>query len=49
MKKVFFYLKQLLPLTYYSMYQVDGKKELAIWRQWFGKPYKIKRFTKKDF
>lgn len=46
MKKIIYTLKQLLPLTYYSKYRVqNGANELAIWTQWFGKPFKIKRFT----
>lgn len=46
MKKIIYTLKQLLPLTYYSKYRVqNGSKELAIWTQWFGKPFNIKRFT----
>lgn len=49
MKKIVYYLKQLLPLTYYSKYKVqNGVKELAIWTQWFGKPFNIKRFELKD-
>ena len=45
MKKFTYYLKQLLPLTYHSKYQVqNGEKQLAIWTQWFGKPFNIKRF-----
>lgn len=46
MKKIKFYLKQLLPLTYYSKYRVqNGCIELAVWTQWFGKPFNIKRFA----
>ena len=46
MKKIIFYIKQLFPFTYYSKYRLpDGTKELAIWKQWFKKPYKIKKFT----
>lgn len=49
MKKTFYTLKQLLPLTYYSKYRVqNGVKELAIWTQWFGKPFNIKRYTLAD-
>ncbi len=46
MNKITYHIKQLLPLTYYSKYRVqNGNKELAIWTQWFGKPFNIKRFT----
>lgn len=42
-------MKQLLPLTYHSKYRVqNGAKELAIWTQWFGKPFNVKRFTLAD-
>lgn len=49
MQKIIYTLKQLLPLTYYSKYKVqNGVKELAIWTQWFGKPFHIKRYTLAD-
>lgn len=49
MRKITYFLKQLLPCTYYSKYRVqNGAKELAIWTQWFGKPFNIKRFTLAD-
>lgn len=48
MDKIIFYVKQLLPLKYYSKYRVQNTKELAIWTQWFGKPFNIKRFTLAD-
>ena len=39
----------LLPLTYYSKYKVqNGVKELAIWTQWLGKPFNIKRYALDD-
>ena len=46
MKRFLYYIKQLFPLTYYSKYRVqNGNRELAIWTQWFGKPFNVKRFT----
>lgn len=49
MNKIIYTLKQLLPLTYYSKYRVqNGAKELAIWTQWFGKSFNIKRYTLAD-
>lgn len=50
MKKIIFYLKQLLPLTYYSKYRVQNeeRQNLAVWTQWFGKTFNIKRFTLAD-
>lgn len=49
MSKFLYYIKQLLPLKYYSKYRVqNGSRELAIWTQWFGKPFNIERFTLAD-
>lgn len=49
MMKLIYILKQILPLTYYTKYRVQtGTKELAIWTQWFGKAFNIKRFTLVD-
>lgn len=49
MNKLIYYVKQLLPLKYYSKYKVqNGRKEFAVWTQWFGKPFHIKRFTLAD-
>lgn len=47
MKKIMFYLKQLLPMTYYSKYRVQTGSELAIWTQWFGKVFNIRRYELK--
>lgn len=30
------FLKQLLPLTYRSVYSKGGKKYFAVWNMWFG-------------
>lgn len=49
MKKIIYLLKQLFPFKYYSKYRVqNGAKELAIWTQWFGKPFNVKRYTVAD-
>lgn len=49
MKKILFYVKQLIPCTYWSKYRLpNGAKELVIWKQWFKKPFQIKRFTLKN-
>ena len=46
MKKIFFWLKQLLPFTYHSEYSVgNGKRQVAIWKQWFFKPFNIRRYA----
>ena len=33
------YLKQLLPLTYRSVYEKAGKKYFAVWNMWFGRVF----------
>lgn len=39
--RVFWYVKQLLPLTYRSKYKdTNGKRYFAVWKMWFGKVYK---------
>lgn len=39
---MFWYLKQLLPLTYRSKYQdSEGNKHFTVWRMWFGKCFNI--------
>lgn len=35
------YLKQLLPLVYYTTYKKEGKNYFVIWRMWFGKSFDI--------
>lgn len=45
MNKMLFMLKQLLPLTYRSKYKTpDGRKRLAVWKQWFGKTFDVEHF-----
>lgn len=40
MEKILYMLKQLFPLTYWTIYKTpDAKKHFVIWRQWFGKIY----------
>lgn len=49
MNKLIYYIKQLLPLKYHSKYRLKtGEKYLAIWSQWFGKPFNIERFKLAD-
>jgi hypothetical protein len=38
------YLKQLLPLIYYTKYEREGKKYFVVWRMWFGKSFDIVEF-----
>jgi len=44
MKKLSWYVKQILPLQYVSEYREDNERYLSIWRMWFGKCFKIKRY-----
>lgn len=48
MQKIIYYMKQLLPLKYHSKCIVQNTRKLAIWTQWFGKPYNIQWFTLAD-
>lgn len=45
MKKIIFWLKQLLPLTYVSTYTEEGVRKVTVWRQWFFRPFKIRTWT----
>lgn len=44
MKKLKWFVKQILPLKYDSVYFVDSEKYVSIWYQWFGKVYHHKKF-----
>lgn len=44
MKKILFMIKQILPMIYVSRYRMDGKKYLAVWKQWFGKPFNVRMY-----
>lgn len=41
MKNFIYYIKQLFPFTYWTKYKTpdNNKCHIAIWRQWFGKPF----------
>jgi hypothetical protein len=41
-KKLQFWIKQLLPLMYVSEYSENGHRKVTVWRQWFGRPFKIR-------
>ncbi len=43
--KIIWYLKQLLPLTYWSTYSESGKRKFTIWKMWFGRCYQIRTFN----
>jgi hypothetical protein len=38
------YIKQLLPLTYWATYEQDGKTYFHIWKMWFGRCYDQTKF-----
>ncbi len=42
--KIIYYLKQLLPLSYYTTYYSDGNRYVSTWEQWFGQPYNINHY-----
>ncbi len=45
MKKIAWYAKQLLPLTYRSKYKTqNGNSNFAVWRMWFGKVFEYENF-----
>lgn len=47
--EIYLHIKTDITITYYTKYRVQtGTKELAIWTQWFDKPFNIKRFTLAD-
>lgn len=52
MNKIEYYIKQILPLKYYSKCRVQTDSgsipKLAVWTQWFGKPFNVKWFTLAD-
>lgn len=49
MNKLIYYIKQLLPLKYHTKCRVQtGEQYLAIWTQWFGKPFNVEYFQLMD-
>lgn len=43
-RKIKWYLKQLLPLTYRSHYKRAGKDYFCVWKMWFGRCYKMEEY-----
>jgi len=39
------YLKQLLPLKYDTIYGEDGKTKVAVWNMWMGRCFNVKIYT----
>lgn len=40
-EKIVWSLRQLLPLTYRTHYEQDGKQHFVVWNMWFGSCYNI--------
>lgn len=38
------YIKQLLPFTYVSKYRENGKQYVSVWKMWFGRCYRHRKF-----
>ena len=45
MSKLVWYLKQLLPLTYRSLYVCGEEHQFCVWKMWLGKCYNIKSYS----
>ena len=41
MSKIIWHIKQLLPLTYWTIYSDDKGKHFVIWRMWLGRSFSI--------
>lgn len=48
-RRVTWYLKQLLPLTYRTHYGKDGKEMFCVWRMWFGKCFDVEEYAIGDY
>lgn len=48
LSKLTWYLKQLLPLTYRSMYGKDNETHFCVWNMWFGRSFNINDVVLKD-
>lgn len=46
MKNFIYCMKQIFPFAYWTKYKTpdDNKYHIAIWRQWFGKPFSTLHF-----
>ena len=47
MKKLIYYLKQLLPLFYVSTFTEKGQRKLCIFRMWFGHSFNVRYYDLK--
>jgi hypothetical protein len=39
------YIRQLLPLMYFTEYEASGQRKISVWRQWFGRVLWHKSYT----
>jgi hypothetical protein len=44
MKRITWYLKQLLPLTYRSHYGKGMREMFCVWKMWFGKCFAVEEY-----
>ena len=44
MQNITWYFRQLLPTTYRSRYEWEGKKMYSVFKMWFGHVYKHDQF-----
>jgi len=44
-QKILWYLKQLIPLSYWTTYTQNGNRIIVFWRMWFGHSYDILEFN----
>lgn len=44
MNKIAWHIRQLLPLTYRTIYIEDGKKHYTVWNMWLGKCFNTDDF-----
>jgi len=45
MDKLIWYLKQLFPMKYDTIYKEDGTWYVTIWRMWLGRCFAIKKYA----
>jgi hypothetical protein len=41
MRKLVWYLKQLLPFTYRTYYKENDQRHFVVWRMWLGRSFDI--------
>ena len=44
MDKIIWYVKQLLPFSYWTIYEKDAKRYFCIWKMWFGRCFDVIEF-----